>query len=97
MKKSISLPLFSHDKCVQAYPHDIIPKHVICAGGILGEDTCRGDSGGPLIWMKESPNREEIWGVTSIGATVCGREGKPGIYTSVVDYLSWIKEASDIR
>lgn len=65
-----------------------LPKHVICAGGVENVDTCSGDSGGPLVWVKE---RSELWGVVSAGNVKCGTKGDPGIYTSVIDHLDWLK------
>ncbi|RVE41205.1 hypothetical protein evm_014146 [Chilo suppressalis] len=89
VKKIIPLPLWSYNECREVYKNDVIPSSVICAGGIKGMDTCRGDSGGPLVYQKRFI---ELYGVTSLGPTQCGREGAPGIYTSVVDHLDWIHE-----
>jgi secreted trypsin-like serine protease len=64
----------------------------ICAGGEVGKDSCRGDSGGPL--MSTDPNTRN-WvtsGVVSIGPQNCGTTGIPGIYTNVKDYVAWIKK-----
>ncbi|KAL4709548.1 hypothetical protein ACJJTC_007279 [Scirpophaga incertulas] len=89
VKKSISLPFLPYYVCQNLYKHDVIPKQAICAGGEKGVDTCRGDSGGPLTAQLD---HVELYGVTSLGPTVCGREGEPAIYTSVFDHLVWIKE-----
>jgi secreted trypsin-like serine protease len=88
-KKSIHLPLWPKDDCQKIYRNDVIPKLAICAGGQKGIDTCRGDSGGPLTAKRKYI---ELLGVTSLGPTTCGREGAPGIYTSVWDHLAWINE-----
>ncbi|CAL4066175.1 unnamed protein product, partial [Meganyctiphanes norvegica] len=65
---------------------------IICAGdGKDGKDSCRGDSGGPLML---SDNFEQKWfavGVTSFGNTICGASGSQGIYTSVYHYINWIQ------
>ena len=61
----------------------------MCAGGEVGKDTCRGDSGGPLI--NEYEQFHEIIGIISYGPSQCGAEGWPSIYTKVYNYLEWIR------
>ncbi|CAH1783645.1 unnamed protein product, partial [Owenia fusiformis] len=59
----------------------------ICAGGI-NSDTCKGDSGGPLMsnfqgdWM--------VYGLVKSGSPQCGLGDIPGLYTSVIHNLKWI-------
>ncbi|XP_039492941.1 melanization protease 1 [Drosophila santomea] len=65
----------------------------MCAGGVEGVDSCRGDSGGPLL-LEDSSNGYSnfyIAGVVSYGPTPCGLKGWPGVYTRVEAYLSWIE------
>merc|ERR1712032_709005 len=75
-------------------------KSQICAGGDRGKDSCRGDSGGPLLLrrvllnglMDPNNDHDDPWfllGVVSFGTRVCGR-GKPGIYTRVETFVPWI-------
>lgn len=67
----------------------------MCAGGEKGKDSCRGDSGGPLMW--ENPDRNKIYefvGVVSFGTFPCGSENVPGVYTKVYEYLSWIHQTT---
>ncbi|GAA4497623.1 serine protease [Pseudaeromonas paramecii] len=54
------------------------------AGGNAGEDTCYGDSGGPLTYD------EQLYGITSYGTDICALDGVPAAYTSVGSYLPWI-------
>ncbi|XP_050716048.1 phenoloxidase-activating enzyme-like isoform X2 [Eriocheir sinensis] len=63
------------------------PNMVICAGG-EGADSCRADSGGPLLM--ENAGRNFVVGIVSSGPTVCGAPQTQGIYTNVNYYLSWI-------
>lgn len=61
----------------------------LCAGGEDGHDTCRGDSGGPLM-MKNEHDLWTIYGIVSFGSKACGRKGYPGVYTNVLYYIEWI-------
>lgn len=48
----------------------------------------QGDSGGPLTCLQN--NSHVVYGLVSWGDE-CGRENKPGVYTRVTHFLSWIK------
>lgn len=48
------------------------------------EDSCDGDSGGPLLY-----NGIAV-GITSNGGKKCGQVKKPGIYTIISHYTEWI-------
>ncbi|EAT42280.1 AAEL006168-PA [Aedes aegypti] len=62
----------------------------LCIGGEFGQDSCRGDSGGPLMY--EQGLVTYVLGVVSFGASDCGTKDHPGVYTSVVHYLEWIED-----
>ena len=65
----------------------------LCAGGSKdgGKDTCRGDSGGPLMLQNSVQNslRWEVVGVVSYGTYTCGKT--QGYYTAPASYLNWIR------
>nr|WON00872.1 venom serine protease [Arma chinensis] len=54
-------------------------------------DTCRGDSGGPVVWIDPETNKLTLVGVVSHGSKVCGK--KPAVSTDVSRYLDWIQNA----
>jgi secreted trypsin-like serine protease len=61
-----------------------------CAGFLEGgKDTCKGDSGGPLMLFKDG--RWELVGITSYGE-ICGSPGSAGVYTRIFYYDSYIQE-----
>ncbi|KAK3084412.1 hypothetical protein FSP39_013139 [Pinctada imbricata] len=85
--------IWSHSKCRNSYGSKI-KDTMLCAGYHFGEiDTCKGDSGGPLM-CKVHDNRWVLAGVTSWGETPCGQMNKPGVYTSVKHYNAWINDVT---
>lgn len=84
------LPIVTTQACEDAYPRQVTSRN-ICAGYDQGEvDSCRGDSGGPLIVRHGDSNRHVQVGVVSWGKG-CGRPGSPGVYTRVSKYIGWIQ------
>ncbi|CAF2738619.1 unnamed protein product [Rotaria sp. Silwood2] len=58
-----------------------------CAGVLTGDkDTCKGDSGGPLMAFVN--NLWYLYGITSLGGGLeCASSGNPAVYTRVSCYL----------
>lgn len=77
---------------------DVFKKHMICAG-LLNEDTCKGDSGGPLLIPDRPdgnltagiPKADLIVGITSFGAEACDA-AVPGLYTKISSFSKWISD-----
>ncbi|XP_041674138.1 spaetzle-processing enzyme-like [Drosophila eugracilis] len=73
---------------------DFLPQTEICAGGQNGEDTCVGDSGGPLMATIGRGEEEVVYaaGITSHGYEnyKCGEV--PAIYTKTGVFYKWIKQ-----
>lgn len=61
----------------------------ICATGLPGTDSCKGDSGGPLMYL-DSDSRYRIVGVTSFGTIKCD-SSVPGVYSRISFYKDWIQ------
>ena len=68
---------------------DIRQREHICAGGELGKDSCKGDSGGPLIGRNGEVSPYVLVGVVAAGTKTCGI-GAPAIFTRVTHYMGWI-------
>jgi secreted trypsin-like serine protease len=62
---------------------------VVCAASPK-RSTCKGDSGGPLIFTNGVPT---LVGVISWGKKRCTPDGQPGVYTRVAAYADWIERA----
>ncbi|CCN34798.1 putative Serine/cysteine peptidase [Vibrio nigripulchritudo SO65] len=61
-------------------------------GTVYGNDTCKGDSGGPLMAKKNNGDDVQV-GIVSGGPFVtptCGAFTKPAFYSKVSTYYSWI-------
>ncbi|XP_038936306.1 transmembrane protease serine 12 isoform X3 [Rattus norvegicus] len=68
----------------------VIPNTSFCAGHENGTfDTCRGDSGGPLMCYLTEHKRYFVMGVTSYGHG-CGRRHFPGVYSSPSFFQQWL-------
>ncbi|CAK1589514.1 unnamed protein product [Parnassius mnemosyne] len=93
VKQHVSLPYKTQDECQVPYdnPRRKVALWVgqVCAGGEVGKDSCKGDSGGPLMY--ENGKLFEVVGIVSFGPTPCGLENIPGVYTKVYEYLPWIR------
>lgn len=90
------------DKLEQAYqiiaPNigDAMTDNMICAGVSTGQrDSCKGDSGGPLMMRRSDGGWIQVgivsWGKAPLGAqAACGHASLYGVYTRVSNYFNWI-------
>uniref|UniRef100_A0A3Q3VSW4 trypsin n=1 Tax=Mola mola TaxID=94237 RepID=A0A3Q3VSW4_MOLML len=82
--------IIADDVCRQVYYENMISDNMLCAGSPdWSQDSCKGDSGGPLACQVD--NRFFLFGVISWGDG-CAKEGHPGVYTRVSNYDAWISE-----
>ncbi|XP_072929942.1 CLIP domain-containing serine protease HP8-like [Epargyreus clarus] len=92
VKLKVALPVRSQEDCRNVYKKASkeISDRQLCAGGDKGQDSCRGDSGGPLMGQIPTLQNWIVVGVVSYGPSPCGSRGWPGVYTRVTSYLEWI-------
>uniref|UniRef100_T1KG74 Peptidase S1 domain-containing protein n=1 Tax=Tetranychus urticae TaxID=32264 RepID=T1KG74_TETUR len=80
------------------YGYNVPPVHEnhICALDTSTDGgTCRGDSGGPLMFKNPQNGRWYLIGVVSGGWIQCGEEsGVPDLYTSISSYRSMILQTA---
>ncbi|XP_066231152.1 mannan-binding lectin serine protease 2 isoform X2 [Saccopteryx leptura] len=94
----VDIPIADHQKCAAAYekkpqPGARVTDNMLCAGFESGgKDSCRGDSGGALVFLDNETHRWFVGGIVSWGSINCGEEQMYGVYTKVINYISWIKK-----
>ncbi|XP_038212085.1 protein masquerade-like [Zerene cesonia] len=88
IKQSTVVHLVPPEDCMKSYPH--LTKSHICAAGRTGEDTCKGDSGGPLMMLYR--DSYYVIGIVSgkRADTPCGSK-VPSLYTNVFQFVNWIR------
>ena len=85
----VLVPVISREACNAPDSYNgTITMNMICAGE-KGKDSCQGDSGGPLASPAGAFGAYVQIGIVSFGYG-CARERKPGVYTRVAVYRSWI-------
>uniref|UniRef100_A0AAY5ECS3 trypsin n=1 Tax=Electrophorus electricus TaxID=8005 RepID=A0AAY5ECS3_ELEEL len=89
-----SITILSKRHCKHRYA-DQFTGRMLCAGSAFGDrrvDSCRGDSGGPLMCKREN-GTWVVYGVTSWGHS-CRQQNSPGVYTKVSAFVPWIKKVT---
>lgn len=87
----VDVPLIANDQCESWHSRKGISVHLypemLCAGYRFGgKDSCKGDSGGPLM-VRQKDGRWVLVGLVSAGFS-CGQPGQPGIYHRLVNEVS---------
>ncbi|XP_038225529.1 ovochymase-1 isoform X1 [Dermochelys coriacea] len=85
-----NIPLLSNEACVSYWGQDI--KNTNICGGAAGATACSGDSGGPLICMKNGYYK--LIGIVSWGSDDCHPES-PTVYTRISTYRDWISSVTN--
>jgi plasminogen len=81
---TVDVPLVDGLTCHERYGDDVTDS-MVCAGDRL-QDACEGDSGAGLVATLDG--RQYVEGIVSWGDG-CGGD-RPGVYTRVPNYVSWI-------
>lgn len=101
--KRVELPVVPRDRCQTSLRTTRLGKHFelnpsfICAGGELGQDTCKGDGGSPLVCP--IPNTQHQYfqaGIVAWGIG-CGADQTPGVYVNVPLFRNWIDDKMQQR
>ncbi|KAH8285164.1 hypothetical protein KR054_005761, partial [Drosophila jambulina] len=96
--KRIELPVVDHESCQRLLRLTVLGRRYrlhdsfICAGGVQGRDTCKGDGGSPLFCtMPGQADRYQLAGIVSWGIE-CAEKDVPAAYANVAYLRSWINE-----
>ncbi|XP_042637122.1 mannan-binding lectin serine protease 2 [Orycteropus afer afer] len=93
----VDIPIVDHQVCTAAYekkpyPGARVTDNMLCAGlESGGKDSCKGDSGGALVFLDNETERWFVGGIVSWGSINCGEAEQYGVYTKVINYIPWIK------
>ncbi|XP_066255147.1 transmembrane protease serine 9-like [Euwallacea similis] len=94
--QKVRLPVADWNTCARSYleAESIkLTQNQVCMGGLPGKDSCKGDSGGPMVVPTFNDYYEAIYvqqGIVSFGPRICANEQFPGVYTSIPYYMDWI-------
>lgn len=79
--------------CARRFTSRQLSRTMMCAMGEDGQDTCVGDSGGPLIKEGKSPVEDLLVGVVSWGKR-CSHPYYPGVYSRIAmnEVYNWITD-----
>ncbi|XP_041827807.1 complement factor D-like [Melanotaenia boesemani] len=99
--KEVVVKMISHGRCSRSdYFGKKVTSNMMCAHKKCSdpcdqpypvEDSCDGDSGGPLLF-----NGVAV-GITSNGGKKCGQLKKPGIYTIISHFTDWIDRTMGLQ
>ena len=88
--QKVEVPIVSREACKRTYWRYTIDERHICAGD-FNADSCKGDSGGPLLYRSNPVEPWTLIGIVSFGDYKCGN-GDPGVNTYVEPFIGWIKQ-----
>jgi len=96
----VNVPVITNDKCENWHHSQGIEVRIwpemVCAGYREGgKDSCKGDSGGPLM-VQQADGRWVLIGIVSAGFS-CGKPGQPGIYHRISSTSDWISYYTNNR
>ncbi|GJQ76777.1 hypothetical protein Trydic_g15617 [Trypoxylus dichotomus] len=92
----VFVPKVNNTECAPKYASRAkLSDNQLCAGGKNEQDSCPGDSGGPLTgdYVSTDSIRTVQYGIVSFGPKICGRVDFPAVYTRVDKYLCEVRSA----
>nr|QHB21571.1 venom S1 protease 26 [Platymeris rhadamanthus] len=86
----VDLDVVPLEYCLKSYSHlKTNPPTQICTH-TENKDSCKGDSGGPLLYLNPAVNRYVVVGIVSFGKSCGTKHG--GVWTDVFAYREWIQQ-----
>ncbi|XP_065223074.1 trypsin-1-like [Planococcus citri] len=94
--RKLEVPIIPTNDCRINYSHRnasfSVTDNMMCAGGIKGQDTCMGDSGGPLQIDLDGLGTMKVVGIVSWGGGCSDEPDYPTVYTRIDRYKHWIHD-----
>ncbi|XP_059098645.1 venom serine protease-like [Tigriopus californicus] len=87
--QKVEVGVISESSCEAEYGR-INVDDTICAL-TPGQDSCEGDSGGPLLERGSTADSWHQVGIVSFGPRKCGKSPLPGVYSKVSQFIPWIR------
>ncbi|KAJ6643474.1 Venom serine protease Bi-VSP [Pseudolycoriella hygida] len=94
----VQVPVLSNEECKEKYnaiksvvSQKQFDSAVLCAG-IPGKDSCKGDSGGPLMAPEFAAGKFVYYQIGIISYGIGCAENVPGVYARVQTYVDWIQQ-----
>lgn len=91
---AVEVPGVDFDDCNELFNGNLFDTN-LCAGDVIGKDSCTGDSGGPMTMAVDS--LEILYGIVSWGPDATCAIGIPAVYTDVAMYRAWIEDVSGLE
>lgn len=88
--QQVAQTIIDSGRC-SAYGSDFVAESMICSGGVVGQDSCTGDSGGPLALGAEGASAL-LLGTVDYGSDRCG-DGTPAVYQRLTEgtTAAWLR------
>nr|AQS60673.1 prophenoloxidase activating factor 2 [Sogatella furcifera] len=93
--KKVELPMVEHHTCqdklrtTRLGQYFKLHESFVCAGGIQGRDTCKGDGGSPLVCPVPGKKGKYMQSGIVAWGIGCGNSN-PGVYVNVARFRHWI-------
>ncbi|XP_004440495.1 PREDICTED: kallikrein-4 [Ceratotherium simum simum] len=82
----VNISVVSEESCSALYDFIYHPSMFCAGGGHDQKDSCKGDSGGPVVC------KGHLQGLVSFGQAQCGQPYIPGVYTNLCKFTDWIQK-----
>jgi secreted trypsin-like serine protease len=91
----VYLTPLSNEECELFYGN-IVTDQIVCAGGNYNEGFCMGDSGTPLVRLRQGPTSTVVGVASFISRKGCDNSDPSG-YTRTLNFVDWIRNVTGME